>query len=367
MEKNIIKIQRYYRIYKLSKLFNSLDKYNLNKKNINFNEYTVNIRNKFLINNVNQIISSLNKLICKSFKISPRIIITAYLINNYTEEVIGPRNDRNPIDNLIIEWSSKLVNIFKKKDNYFQDNYFQYNILLQYLNNYIKLFNNWKIIDKNRTIQNIIISYGNRMEHLDYVTNSNLEENEKTKILISLKNECDSILQNIHIIDKDFDINYLKQNYKEIINEINNSFSKIYNDISDNFKNAYLDILIKEFQNDNSNIILNLINETNNRILLLTPKYYVNSVKQKLNSFDYINNLLIGDYKSLRLYFYFLIDTIVVYSPPESNDENNKWKNELNNWLNSDTDINYKIMIPSLLLEINKKIDDLINKINNLI
>ena len=27
----------------------------------------------------------------------------------------------------------------------------------------------WKNIDKNRTIQNIIISYGNRMEHLEYV------------------------------------------------------------------------------------------------------------------------------------------------------------------------------------------------------
>lgn len=362
MEKNIIKIQRCYRIYKLSKLFDSLDKYNLNKKNINFNEYTINIKNKYLINNVNQIIYSLNKLFCKSFKISPRIIITAYLINNYTEEVIGPSNDRHPIDNLIIEWSSKLVNVLKKESNYFE-----YNLLLEYLNNYVKIFNNWKKIDKNRTIQNIIISYGNRMDHLDYVTKSNLEENEKNKIITSLKNDCKLLLKNISIIDKDFDINYLKQNYKEIINEIKESFSKIYNDISDNFKNAYRDILIKEFQNDNSNIILNLINETNNRILLLTPKYYVNSVKKKLNSFDYINNLLIGDYKSLSLYLSFLIDTIVAYSSPESNDENNKWKNELNNWLNSDTDIDYKIIIPSLLLEINKKIDDLINKINNLI
>ena len=32
MEKNIIKIQRFYRIYKLSKLFDDFKKYNMNKK-----------------------------------------------------------------------------------------------------------------------------------------------------------------------------------------------------------------------------------------------------------------------------------------------------------------------------------------------
>ena len=40
---------------------------------------------------------------------------------------------------------------------------------------------------------------------------------------------------------------------------------------------------------------------------------------------------------------------------------------DMTNWLNSDTDIDYKVVIPSLLLEINTKIDLLIYKIKNII
>ena len=47
------------------------------------------MNNKKLITNVNQIILFLNKLCNTSFKISPRIILTAFLINNYTDDVIG--------------------------------------------------------------------------------------------------------------------------------------------------------------------------------------------------------------------------------------------------------------------------------------
>ena len=42
-------------------------------------------------------------------------------------------------------------------------------------------------------------------------------------------------------------------------------------------------------------------------------------------------------------------------------------RNDMTNWLNSDTDIDYKVVIPSLLLEINTKIDLLIYKIKNII
>ena len=64
--------------------------------------------------NVNQIIFALNRLCNTSFKISPRIILTGFLINNYTEDIIGPIQDRHPIDHFIIDWSNKLVSIFKK-------------------------------------------------------------------------------------------------------------------------------------------------------------------------------------------------------------------------------------------------------------
>lgn len=362
MEKNIIKIQRFYRIYKLSNTFDNLEKYNLKKKNIDFNDFTKKIRDKSLINNVNKIIYLLNKLSCKSFKINPRIILSAFLINNYSNEVIGPIKDRHPIDNFVIEWSKKLVSIFKKENNYYE-----YDLLIKYLNNYVNIFNNWKNVDKNRTIQNLIISYGNRMDHLDYVYNEELEKSTKDNIIKSLKKECESLLNSIIIIDNKFDIESLKQNYKKIILNIKESMEKIFYDLSYNFRNAYLDILIDEFKNENNNIIINLINETNERILQLTPNKYIESIKNKITSFDFIKTLLEENYNDLNEYFYFLIDTVCVYSAPEDEKELISWKNDMINWLNCDADIDYKIIIPSLLLEINVKIDSIIYKINNII
>ena len=362
MEKNIIKIQRFYRIYKLSKLFDNFKKYEMNKKNISFEEYTIKMKNKNLINIVNKIILDLNKLCNTSFKIPTRIILTAFLINNYSNDVIGHLKDRHPIDNFVIDWSKKLVKIFKLENNYNENI-----LLIKYLNNYVEIFNNWKNIDKNRTIQNIIISYGNRMEHLQYVEKEELEEESKNKIILSLTTECDSLIQSIKIMDKDFDIDNLKDNYKEIIIKIKDSMEKIFYDLSYNFKSAYLDMLIEEYTNDNNNVILNLIIETNDRILLLTPKAYLDSTRSKFNSYDYTEYLLEDNYGELCKYFNFLIDTIVAYSSPEDIKENTLWKEEMINWLIFDADVDYKVVIPSLLLEINTKIDLLIYKIKNII
>jgi len=362
MEKNIVKIQRFYRIYKLSKLFDNLKKYELNKKNSSFEEYTIKMRNKNIINNINKIITVLNNLCNTSFKISSKIIITAFLIKNYTNDIIGNIKDRHPIDNFIIDWSKKLVDIFKQENNLFE-----YNLLVKYLHNYAEVFTNWQKVDKNRTIQNIIISFGNRMDHLNYIYDEELEENAKNQIITVLNNECITLLMSIKKIDNKFDIENLKINYKEIISQIKESMDKIFYELSYNFKQAYLDILIEEFQNDNNSIILNLINETNERILLLTPTEYVESIKTKFLSFNYMEYLLENNYKELNEYFYFLCDTVCVYSSPEDDAVNIEWKNGIINWLNSDTDIDYKTVIPSMLLEINTKIDNLIYKINNII
>lgn len=364
--KNIIKIQRCYRIYKLSKLFENFEKYDMTKNNIGFNEYTIKMRNKEIQKSVNQIIFALNNLCNTSFKISSRIILTGFLINNYTDDIIGPVKDRHPIDHFIIDWSKNLVSVFKNENKYYQ-----YLLLVKYLNSYTEAFESWKQVDKNRTMQNIIISYGNRMDHIEYIkeNNSNIEDiDESIKDMISiLEKESNELLYSIILIDSTFDISNLKSNYKEIIKQIKESMEKIFTDISYNFKNAYLDILIEEFKNDNNNIILNLINETNERILLLTPVEYINSIKTKLKSYDYTKYLLEENYTKLNEYFYFLIDTVVVYSAPEDNDEMNDWANGIIDWLNYETDIDYKTLIPSLLIEINSKIDNIIYKINNII
>lgn len=363
MEKNIIKIQRYFRIYKLHKLFNNFENSNIKKRTgLTFQQFTNKMRNKNIITNVNNIVNSLNKLCGTNFKVSARVILTAFLINNYTNDIIGPLKDRHPIDIYVIDWSKKLVNIFHSENSIYE-----YKLMINYLNNYNDVFNNWKQIDKNRTIQNIIISYGNRIDHINYVIDEEMDDSAKEKIIVSLNEESDTLLESIQLMEPSFDIDNLKINYKKIIEDIKNSMEKIFTDLSYNFKQAYLDILIEEFTNDNSNIILNLINETNERLLLLTPKEYLDSTRSKLLSFKYTDCLLENHFEDLIEYFYFIIDTIIVYSPPEDDEVNSEWKIDMLNWLNSDADLDYKILIPSLLLEINGKIDIIIYKLNKLI
>ena len=352
MEKNIIKIQRCYRIHLLSKIFNNFDNFYLNETTT-FENYTIKIRDIKLLKIINKIIFTLNKLCNKNYKINPRVILTAFLINNFTNEIIGIK-DRHLIDNYIIEWSNKLVKIFKKETNIVK-----YQLMIKYLDNYNKVFHNWKSIDKNRTIQNIIISYGNRMEHINYIKENNINEN-----INILNHECYKLLNSIKIIEPSFDIENLKENYKEIINQIKLYMDKIFNDININFKKAYKDILIEEFKNDNCQIILNLINETNEKIVILSPLKYKNSIKLKLLSFNCKDNLINNNYKDLIKYIRFLTDTIIVYSAPEDN--NDDWIKNINR-LYSEPNIEYFKLIPSLLIEINLQIDIIINKINKLI
>ena len=280
MENNIVKIQRYYRIYKLSNLFNQFEKYNIGKNNsLNFNEFTKCIQDKKLLDLVKDIILSINKLCNTNVNISPRIILTAFLIKHFTDEIIGNIKDRNPIDIYLIDWSKTLVKIFKNEESIYK-----YKLLINYLDNYLKVFNDWKKIDKNRSIQNIIIAYNNRMNHYLQVSDEDMNIEQKEQIKTVLISECDNLINSLKIIDPTFDIEYLKSNHNELVENIQKSMNKIYSEISHNFKKAYLNIIIDEFKNDNYKIILNLINETNDRILLLSPKEFRESIQSKLRS-----------------------------------------------------------------------------------
>ena len=103
------------------------------------------------------------------------------------------------------------------------------------------------------------------------LNNEELDDEAKDKLILSLTNECESLLKSIKILDNEFDIDNLKVNYKEIIIKIKESMEQIFYELSYNFKNAYLDMLIEEFSNDNNSVILNLINETNEKNIIINP------------------------------------------------------------------------------------------------
>ena len=199
---------------------------------LDFNIYTRKMRNRDILKNVSNIINKLQILLQKEIIIRPQYILTAFLIKNFNEDILGPLKNRHPSDTYMFEWSIKLVQIFCKTDN----NYNDCKLLLAYLENYKTIFENWKNIDKNRTIQNIIVSYYHRREHLDKIENEQMNEEQKDKIMDQLLIECNDLLENIIVIDKDFDIENLQSNYKEIYMEIQKSMKKYTHQFRENLK-----------------------------------------------------------------------------------------------------------------------------------
>ncbi len=211
MDNKIIKIQRLYRTFILKNRFKKLNEYNLTNNNIPFNEYTLLIRKKELLNTINNLIKTSNNTFKPKIKISPRILLTSYLIKNYTDDILGKIKDRHPIDIQLLEWSNKLVSLLS---NYNNNTYSDFKLFHNFLINYKVIFDYWKNIDKDRTIQNIIISYHNRRKHLEYIKDEEMNPKQKENTINVLKKECDKLLENIKIIDKKFDIVYLQENYE---------------------------------------------------------------------------------------------------------------------------------------------------------
>ena len=367
MESNIIKIQRFYRQYKLNNLFKKYFKFiTKDTKLYEFKEFCILLKKKELIDIVNDIILKMSKLTGIDINVNAKVLLVSNLISNYPNDLLGGVKDRHPVDILIYDWSKKLVEIFKSNENIYK-----YKLLSNYINNFNLIFNDWKKHDKNRTIQNIIVSFHNRKTHINKLEEEELNMEQKIKIINSLNNECNELIKSIQLIDPLFDVEYLKINHKQIYENFTQSIIKIYSSISSNYKKAYNDIIIEEFKEGNSEIVIKLINDTNDRILNLCNDNIKLRIEEKINDYTCKSKLdkifIDHEYSELINYFKFMIDTVIVFSSAEDDEDNLAWNRECINRLNSLLDDNYYETIPSLLIEINSKIDIIINKINYLI
>lgn len=367
MENSIIKIQRFYRQNKLNNLFkNYLKIISKDTKCYEFKEFCILLKKKELINIVNDIIITMSKLTGIDINVNPRVLLVSNLICNYPNELLGGLKDRHPVDILIYDWSKKLIEVFKSNENTYK-----YKLLSNYINNFDLIFNDWKKHDKNRTIQNIIVSFHNRKTHIEKLEKEELNMEQKIKIINSLNNECNELIKSIQLIDPSFDVEYLKINHKLIYENFTQSMIKIYSSISSNYKKAYNDIIIEEFKDGNSEIVIKLIKDTNDRILSLCNDNVKSRIEEKIK--DYISHTILnrifidGEYSELINYLKFIIDTVIIFSSAEDDEENLVWKQNWINRLNLSLSDNYYEIIPSLLIEINSKMDIIIDKINYLI
>lgn len=357
---NIIKIQRYYRLYSLKKNLIKLKEFKLSQTK-NFGELSVLLRNKQVIQQMSLVIKSFNNFSCIKLNIKPQVILLAYLVKKFPVDVIGKNKDRHPIDKELLKNSIKLVFLF---ENIADLNYYICISINKFIKNFSELFTFWKNMDKNRTIQNIIISYHNRRDHLEYLKTEEMNEEQKDKMKISLNNECKVLISQIKTIDPKFDIEYLQNNHKELYLNIEKTMTEIYNKISINFKKAFIETYKNDLNNNEYNNIINFINETNERFLLITPKKFQLSIKNKILSYNFTNIIQNNKWNNYIIdYLTFLIDSVIVYSCKEDDENNKIWKNDMKILMSS----NYKENLPLILLEINNKIDIIIEQIKKLI
>ena len=357
---NIIKIQRYYRVYSLKKKLIKLKDFKLSETK-NFGELSVLLRNKKVIEQMSIVLKSFNNFSCIPLYIKPQVILLAYLVKKFPNDVIGQTKDRHPIDKELLKNSIKLVSLLENLDDL---NYYICISINKFIKNFYELFTFWKNMDKNRTIQNIIISYHNRKKHLEYLETEKMNEDQKNKIKNELNNECKVLVSQIKTIDTDFDIEYLENNHKELYLNIEKTMMEIYNTISINFKKAFIETYKNDLNNNEYNNIINFINETNERFLLVTPKKFHSSIRNKTLSYNFNNIIQNNNWNNQIIdYLIFLIDSIIVYSCKENDDDNKIWKNDMKILMSS----NYKENLPLILLEINNKIDIIIEQIKKLI
>lgn len=353
--KKAIIIQTYYRKYIIKKNILFLFNKGIINTSLNFIKYSKLLLNKEVINSMNKILLLFNKINNKTYQIKPRIILSAFMFNNYTLELIG--SDANDMDNLLIEYSKRINLLFiKLKENILTQN--EYILLHSFLNDYEFLFEQWKEQDKYRSIQNIIISYYNRREHIKYIKNTTND----IDLIDPLQQECELLLNSIYKIDKTYNIENLKENYVDIFINIKTTMNKLLTDIRKQFNTAYIKFLSDELNTGNKAVIFNLIIETNQHILKIVPKKMTNSIEKKLNTYKYLQLLEDGKFNdTLRNYLIFMVDTIMNCDAPVNDNDNKTWKSQCTLLFNDD---NYIYNLPILLLDINMRIDRILNNIN---
>lgn len=357
---SVIKIQRQFRVYLLKKNLSKLKNFKLLECN-EFNKFTQLLRNKNIINQMSSVLKSFDKFSCVPLNVKSQVVLMAYLIKKFPVDVIGPIKDRHPIDKEIILQSFKLVSLLEHFDEL---NYQLSKYICNFISNYSHLFNFWKDMDKNRTVQNIIVSYYNRREHLNIIENEEMNVEQKNKIINTLNNECRVLLRNIKQIDSEFDIENLKNNYKELYKNIERTMTDIYNKISFNYKKAFVQYFIDDLKKNEYNNLFNFIKETNERLLLITPHKLNTSITKKLQSYNFINLLQINEWNENTIdYLNFMIDTVIMYSCKEDDNINIQWKTDMNLLMTTNYFNNY----PMILLEINNKIDRIIELMKKLI
>ena len=354
---NASKIQRYFRKNKILKKNNEFLKLNLSTKGktYDFENFTKYLRNKELINCTDEYIKNF-KSYKFGFKLESKELLTAYLINYYSEELLG--NQQHPMDKGINEWSEEVIKRIEDLDNSKE-----IDKIWLLLNNYHTIFSQWKSNDKSRLIESIIISYYNRSKHIDKIhTDKKLNDAEKKAVIDVLEQQRQQFVVNIKIIDPEFNVEYFLENYEVVYNNMNSAYKHLTSQIGNTMKKAYYDMLNEELINDNLLPIAEIMTEISKRLLIIVPEKRREKFAEKINV-NVIVDLISEKCWTNELieYIKFICESVFMLGASCDDEQNKKWLNDINKLMESE----YEKNLPLILIQIEEKLDRIYELIND--
>ncbi len=346
-EKNaVLKIQF---ALKLNNCIKNLEKFqniNLDKlgSTVSFNEFKSVITNPDVINITKNFSNTLESF-KSGLKINPKIIISAYLIVYYTDELIGGLENRHPIDQQIINQANQVVSELKLT---------KINNIWTILSEFKFMFLKWSQMDKARTIEKLIVSYYYRTTHIEKINGETLDLNQKIQLLQELKRQQKEIIQSIKLIDKNFNIRYLEENYVQIFEQIQKSWEQLKISVAKTMKQAYFDMLSTDISNGNLISSFTLLKEIAQRLEILCLPTQVKLIEEKFSDDNLTEILFEAKFTNQLINFInFIIDLIIQLDAPESDKLNIQWKSQINQLVKLD----FSKSFPIILIEIEEHID----------
>tara|TARA_B110000908_G_C10248317_1_gene450236 strand:+ start:976 stop:2103 length:1128 start_codon:yes stop_codon:yes gene_type:complete len=352
-------LQRNFRIKKINKLLINFRELNLqiHADKMDFHQFSKLIRTKNVILNIKAISDYFNIIGFKN-KLNGQKLLTSFILKYFAREILGNEQNRHIEDKSIIKWGENLIDIFL---NIKLDNYTSLKNLGLFLVNYEKAIIIWLKNDKSRTIESIIISYYNRMDHIKIIKTSNkIDDQQKEQMLKELKNEIRELLISMKLLDKSFDLEYFQKNYVKIYHNIEQGYKNVLNSLTVNMKKAFSAKLLEDIKNGGIKTILLNFMEIGNRLIQICPHKYKESFKNKFKEDHIIDFLIENEWnKKLVDHLNFMVDSIIMFDSKENEKKNFEFKQNINILTLND----YENNMVKIILLINEKIDDLVKLI----
>ena len=323
---------------------------------VDFGKFSKLIRQKDMILSTEKFINSIGGV-----KIKPNVLLTSLLLLFFQEDIVGEESQMNNIDKSLVEWVDEITDkIYNLKEEFKSSKFTNINLSILF-NNFQIIFDQWKDYDKSKLIESILISYNNRCEHIEKIKSGNddtifkdLNIQSKEDMLNVLEEQKNDLLLQIKLTDPSLDIEYIKENSNDIIEQMTKSYEIMTNQVASTMKKAYFDKLCEEVESQNMLPIFDLIKDINSRLLIFVPQKNKKSFDSKFESNKIIDLLTCGDWSDELIgVINLMIDTVFVLGAPCDDKEMKEWKN----YIMSLTTDNFSNNLPLILIQIQEKID----------